>query len=191
MPEAAELLDTDTSMNGLYGRIEHSYCDPFAEAFDASANFRDWLLARLGLSDWVGRSTSLKLEQRAARRARFWWKNYYCHESRCTCPSLAGREIDILLFCRRDDGRTLAIHVECKQPSDAFRGGQAKAYPVRSRCWALGSGGPRSLLLHDRATTVLICDRASSYSLDDVEHFENIIYFDELSARIIPYPAAL
>jgi len=175
-------------MKGLYGKIEHSYCEPFVEAFDASTDFRDWLLARLCLSDWVGRSASLKLEQFSVRKARFWWKNYYCHESRCTCPGLAGREVDILLFCRRTDGRTLAIHVECKQPKDTFSDGQAESYRVRATCWAGGLGGPRSLLPHDLAVTVLICDREASHSLDDIAHFDSVIYFDEISQRVIPYP---
>lgn len=177
-------------MDSLLAKVEHRYCSPFAETFADSVEFRDWLLSRFGLSDWAGRSTSLKSQQCSARKARFWWKNYFCHESRCTCPNLAGREIDILLFCRRDDGRTLAIHVECKHPNDRFSEGQAKSYPSRAACWASGSGGPRSLLPHDQTITVLICDRQAPHSFDEVVHFDHVIYFDEISEQIASYPAA-
>jgi hypothetical protein len=174
---------------GLYGPVEHYYCEPVAEAFAASAEFRDWLLARVGLIDWVGRSSSLKSEQHARRpKARFWWKNYFCGDSRCTCPGLKGREVDILLFARRDGGKTVAIHIECKHPRDRFHAGQAESYPVRAACWASGQGGPRSLLPHDRAVTALICDRRAKHAPDDLRHFGSVIYFDEISERIAPYP---
>jgi hypothetical protein len=176
-------------MAGLYGRIEHGYCEPFAEAFAISEEFRDWILAKFGLLDWVGRSTSLKSEQQATRTARFWWKNYFCHESRCTCPSLAGREVDILLFCRHDEGAVLAVHVECKHPKDKFSKGQAEGYRNRAACWASGRGGPRSLLPHNQAKTLLICDRVALSALDLTAYFDNIIHFDEISKRVTPYPA--
>lgn len=176
-------------MSGLYGPIEHLYCEPVAESFANSGEFRDWVLGRLGLADWIGRSTSLKAAQGAKRpRARFWWKNYFCGDSRCTCAGLRGREVDILLFARRDDGRTLAIHVECKHPADRFHAGQAEGYSIRAACWASAKGGPRSLLQHEQACTLLICDRGANHSVVNTSWFDRVIYFDELAAHIDPYP---
>jgi hypothetical protein len=176
-------------MDDLYGPIEHYYCEPVAEAFADSSEFRDWLFSRLELADWIGRSTSLKSEQGAKRsKARFWWKNYFCGDTRCTCAGLSGREVDILLFARRDDRRTLALHIECKHPTDRFHAGQALGYSVRAACWASGKGGPRSLLAHDEAHTLLICDRAAKHSVENTSQFDHVIYFDELATQIQPYP---
>ena len=175
---------------GLYGPIEHKYCHPFAERFADSTEFLNWVLARIGLPEWVGRSRSLKAEQTLKRpTAKFWWKNHFCSESRCECPGLEGREVDILLFCRRDDGATAAIHVECKRPGDRFSEGQAKGYPIRANCWISGSKGPRNLLRHDHFTTLLLCDRAALHSFEDLSHFKGVIYFDEIAEFITPYPA--
>jgi hypothetical protein len=175
---------------GIYGPIEHSYCEPFAEAFAGSMDFRDWLFRRLSLPDWVGRSKSLKSEQ-AVRGARYWWKNYFCSERRCVCAGAAGREIDILLFALRDDGKALGVHVECKQPKDTFHPGQAEGYPIRKVCWSTKKGGPKTLLPHDQAVVVLICDRLAKHSPEDLRHFEDVIYFDEIAKLIVPYPAAV
>ena len=109
-------------------------CNPVAAEFAKSGEFFDWILRRIGHVDWVGNAHSMAVEQRK-RRARFWWKNVYCHESKCRCPGLAGRVIDILLFVERRDGARMALHVECKHPKDTLSRGQAAAYPVRAQWW--------------------------------------------------------
>jgi hypothetical protein len=182
---------------GLYGRIEHTYCASLADQFARSQTFRDWVFVRIGLADWAGRSRSLATEQSAARpTANFWWKNYYCHESRCRCfdgdgRKLAGREIDILLLAERDDGLRFALHVECKHSDDEFSVGQAEGYPLRAACWREGNGGPRTLLRHDFSSTALIRDRAMSRP-PAVDHvFDHVIFFDEIAEMIRPYPGML
>lgn len=179
---------------GVYGPFEHTYCEPFAEEFAKSGSFFGWFLTRVGLSEWTGRSRSLAVEQRAARpAAKFWSKNYYCHESRCRCVDgkdrrIAGREIDILLLIGRDDGRRHALHIECKHPGVRLSPGQAEGYPVRAACWLRDAGRPRSVLPHDEWATLLICDRAARIVDQDRDAFGNTVFFDEIAERIRPYP---
>jgi hypothetical protein len=174
----------------LYGHREHAYCEPFAEALAEVAAFRMWVLQRVGLDEFVASARCMREEQRAKRpTARFWWKNYYCHERRCICPALAGREIDVLAIFQDSGNRTIGLHVECKRPGDTFSAEQAKGYRVRAECWSRQTRNPPTVLPHDLAKTVLICERRDAHADFDLKAFDEVIYFDEIRERIAGFPA--
>lgn len=175
---------------GIYGPIERRYCAPVAEALSSDSNFARFFFESAKRLDWASRTRCLKDEQEALRTSgRYWWKNVFCSESRCTCPNLSGREIDILAVFERSDGRRLGMHIECKHPGDTFRPVQAARYRERLSCWTLPGKGPRTIPQHHEAVAILICDRIHRHDAADTSHFDAVIYFDEIASRIPIYPA--
>jgi len=172
----------------LYGYKEHAYCEPFAEALVENAAFRRWVLERLGLREFAKTCCCLR-EQQRARGARFWWKNYYCHESRCSCPGLRGREIDVLAVFRDESGQTVGLHVECKRPGDKFSADQANGYRIRADCWSRQRRNPPTVIPHEVAKTLLICDRGHTHAESNVMAFDDILYFDQIRDWIPGFPA--
>jgi hypothetical protein len=169
---------------------EHSYCQPFAESLADDKAFRTWVLERLGLGDFATSALCLREEQRAQRpSARFWWKDYYCHERRCVCAGLAGRQIDVLAIFRNGTGRTVGLHVECKHPTDRFTNpAQSEGYRRRASCWGPEGRNPPTVLPHAEAFTVLICDRNNSHAESDLKGFDHVLYFDGLREKISGLP---
>lgn len=174
---------------GLYGPKEHPYREPFAESLADDGNFRAWVFERLGLGAFAVSARCLREEQRALRpSAKFWWKNNYCHENRCRCPGLAGREIDVLATFENHEGRRIGLHVECKHPKDRFSIGQAAGYATRASCWGPRGNNPPRVLPHDEALTLLICSRDDRNARSDVDAFDACLYFDEIAEYIPGYP---
>jgi hypothetical protein len=174
---------------GIYGRVEHGYCEPVAEALAGDPEFARFFMARAGVVDWADSFVCLKQEQARLRTSgKYWWKNVFCSESRCECPNLSGREIDILAVFQRDDGERLGIHIECKHPGDKFSNGQAARYRERLLCWTRDGKGPRTIPRHHSAVAILICSRDHRHDAGDVSQFDGVIFFDEISARLPNYP---
>jgi hypothetical protein len=174
---------------GLYGRIEHSYCEPVAEGLASDVGFAQFFIERAGRTDWARAFRCLKAEQAALRTSgQFWWKNVYCSESRCLCPNLRGREIDILAVFERSDGARLGLHIECKRPGDRFSPGQAERYRERVACWTQNGRGPRTIPPHSEASAILICERDHRHAAADVVCFDGVVFFDEIKARAPAYP---
>jgi hypothetical protein len=170
--------------------IEHTYCEPFAEGLAQDVAFRTWVLQKAGLGDFAISARCLwkkQCEQRPG--AKFWWKDYYCHERRCICGGLAGRQIDVLAIFQDSTGRTIGLHVECKHPKDRFADAdQAKGYRKRASCWGPEGRNPRTVLPHGEAITVLMCDRNHRHAESDVIGFDVVLYFDEIAERITGFP---
>lgn len=175
---------------GLYGAIEHRYCEPVAEELAANGTFAAFFLRRIGYAAWVGHCRVLRDEQSRLRPgARYWWKNVFCSESRCQCPRLRGREVDILVVVEHVDGRRLGLHIECKHPNDRFHAGQAQGYRERLGCWTQPGRGPRTIPAHREAVAILLCARDHRHEADDVACFDGFVFFDEVAAVIQGYPA--
>ena len=174
---------------GIYGRIEHGYCEPVAEALAGDPAFAKFFMERAGYGDWADSFICLKDEQSRLRTSGdYWWKNVFCHESRCECPNLRGREIDILAVFQRSDGNRIGMHIECKHPTDHFSKGQAARYRERLACWTKEGKGPRTIPKHGTAVAILICDRTNRHAADDLANFDAIIFFDEISTWLPDYP---
>ena len=176
--------------NKLGAWREHTYCEPFAEALAEDKAFRIWVLQRAGLGDFSMSARCLREEQRVKRPgAMFWWKDYYCHESRCNCDGLAGRQIDILAIFQDSMDRTVGLHIECKHPKDRFKNSaQARGYKKRALCWGPEGLQPNTVLSHGEAVTVLLCDRNHRHIDADLAAFDTVLYFDEIGERISGYP---
>ena len=87
---------------GIYGYIEHGYCEPVAEALAGDAQFAKLFMKRAGRGDWADSFIFLKDEQSRLRtRGNYWWKNVFCHERRCKCSNLSGRARGISTIGRR------------------------------------------------------------------------------------------
>jgi hypothetical protein len=175
----------------LGARIEHTYCEPFADGLAQDAAFRTWVLQKAGLGNFAKSAWCLWEKQREQRpNAKFWWKDYYCHERRCTCEGLAGRQIDVLAIFQDSTGRTIGLHVECKHPKDKFHDSeQACGYRKRASCWGPEGRNPPKVLSHGEAITVLMCDRKHRHADSDVKGFDAVLYFDEIAERIKVFPA--
>jgi hypothetical protein len=174
---------------GIYGRIEHKYCEPVAEALAGDPDFARFFMTRAGRGDWAESFLCLKDEQRRLRTSgKYWWKNVFCHERRCECPNLRGREIDILTVFQRGDGERLGMHIECKHPADTFSDGQAARYRERLTCWTQEKKGPLTIPRHSLAIAILMCDRIHCHADADLAQFDAVIFFDEISARLSNYP---
>jgi hypothetical protein len=175
---------------GIYGSVEHGYCEPVAEALASDPEFARFFMMRAGVGDWAESFVCLKQEQAQLRTSgKYWWKNVFCSESRCECPNLSGREIDILVVFQRMDGERLGLHIECKHPGDKFSKGQAARYRERLSCWTKDGKGPRTIPRHRAALAILMCGRHHRHMADDVAQFDGVIFFDEISARLPNYPA--
>lgn len=175
----------------LGARIEHTYCEPFAEGLAHDVAFRTWILQKAGLNDFALSAQCLWEKQREQRPgSRFWWKDYYCHEKRCICEGLAGRQIDVLAIFQDGGKRTIGLHVECKHPKDRFSNAdQARGYKKRAFCW-----GPEDATLGlccrmARLLQLLMCDRKHRHAEADVKGFDVVLYFDEIAERITGFPA--
>lgn len=161
-----------------------------AKALATDAAFARFFMERAKRCDWTEEFRCLDREQAALRTSgAYWWKNVFCSESRCLCPNLRGREIDILAVFERADGARLGMHIECKHPGDRFSAGQAARYRERLECWTQQGRGPRTIPRHETAVAILMCDRANRFADDDLGQFDGVVYFDEI-ARLLPkYPA--
>lgn len=176
----------------IYGPLEHPYCEPVAEALANDSSFAKFFMERAGRGNWAESFSSLKDEQSRLRTSGdFWWKNVFCSESRCTCPNLRGREIDILAIFERGDGERLGMHIECKNPSDKFSKGQAAQYRERLSCWTKPGKGPRTIPQHGSAVAILICAREHRHAAADLDQFDAVIFFDEIAERLSNYPASV
>jgi hypothetical protein len=173
----------------IYGPIEHRYCEPVAEALANDIGFASFFMQRAGRENWSNEFRCLNREQALMRTSgSYWWKNVFCSESRCTCPNLSGREIDILAIFESSDGERLGLHIECKHPKDKFSKGQAARYRERVACWTQSGKGPRTIPAHGDAVAILICDRTNQHSVEDVAQFDATIFFDEIATRLPVYP---
>jgi hypothetical protein len=178
--------------NKVGASIEHSYCEPFAEALARNAAFRTWVLEKAGLVDFAASAQCLWEKQRVQRpHAKFWWKDYFCHERRCKCLGLAGRQVDVLAIFQNGK-RTIGLHVECKHPKDRFKNpAQADGYKRRASCWGPEGRNPATVLPHGEAITALMCDRKHKHADSDVRAFDFVLYFDEIAERIGGFPSLL
>jgi hypothetical protein len=173
----------------MYGPIEHRYCEPVAEALAADQNFAKFFMKRAGYDDWAEAIVCLRDEQARLRTSgAYWWKNVFCHENRCECPNLRGREIDILAVFQRSNGDRLGMHIECKHPTDRFSKGQAARYRERFGCWTKEGKGPKTIPKHNAAVAILICDRSNRHAAVDLSCFDAVIFFDEISMHLPNYP---
>jgi hypothetical protein len=120
-----------------------------------------------------------------------YWFNYHCgKDSKCVCRIGKGIETDILFIFDCANDRRLALHIEIKPPGEQLRDGQAESYPRRAICWANPETRPRTVPPHEDFLTMLVCGRELT-SDSRIGHFDKVVFHDEISALITPYPEAI
>ena len=172
---------------GTYAPKEKEFSGPFANQLANDPAFLRWILDKTKFREFEGAHV-LADEMKNSRStvASTWWASHYTET--CRCFGCEGSETDILAIVADSNGRTVALHVEVKQPSDTFNLSrrQAERYPVRAACWV--SKAPSNVLPHEDACTILLCssDKLSAFAAE-AAHFDTVVTFEEIARD---FPAA-
>jgi hypothetical protein len=130
-------------------------------------------------------------EQRAFRSpsAENWWRSYWAGRSYRYKNECGERETDLFAIFQAESGFRFALHVEVKAPGDRFGLEQARDYRRRAACWAGAERNPKTVLPHDKATTVLCCERtfADEHAAEALQ-FTSIVTFEEIAERLSDFP---
>ncbi|RWM93412.1 MAG: hypothetical protein EOR84_18015 [Mesorhizobium sp.] len=166
----------------LYGSIEFTYAEPFANALVANGAFRSWVLRRTKFAASADQARLMHNEMRAQRSSSSatWWRSHYTET--CRCQGCSGQETDILAIFEVLPRTRFGLHFEVKQPADKFptKRDQAANYALRAKCWS--TSAPKSVVPHDDAATVLLCSalRMLEYA-PHLPKFGTVITFEEIA----------
>jgi hypothetical protein len=172
-----------------YGAKEKAFSEPFADQLANDPAFLRWILDKTKFRE-MGEPRVLadEMKMKRSKVATTWWASHYSES--CRCFGCEGSETDVLAIVTDSSNRTVALHVEVKQPSDRFNleRRQAERYPVRAACWV--SSAPPSVLPHDDACTILLCssEKISEFATE-AAHFDTVVTFEEI-ARDFPEATA-
>ena len=149
----------------------------FADALHDSVVFREWILSGGRFARYAAAATLLWDEQGNARRAKFWWKHWWCR-----MPDGSEGETDIFVVFEIDKARRFALHIENKPPHGKLAFEQANAYRRRA---AYKSNDP--LWLNYEVFEVLIVASQTFLSDNDecVRQFDRAISYENI-ARYVP-----
>jgi hypothetical protein len=108
---------------------EDSLSLAFANKLTDSPEFISWVLSQTKFAEHAKTAKLLSEEQAAARTARFWWRNWWCH-----VPDLGEEsETDIfLVFEDAKTGKRFSLHIENKIANSTFTPNQEASYAVRA-----------------------------------------------------------
>jgi hypothetical protein len=170
-----------------YAPKEKAFSEPFADQLAKDPEFLRWVLDKTKFRELNGPHVLAdEMKDRRSKAASTWWASHYTET--CRCFGCEGSETDVLAIVADSNGRTVALHVEVKQPSDSFNldRRQAERYPVRAACWV--SKSPPKVLPHDDACTILLCssDKLSDFAAE-AAHFDTVVTFEEIARD---FPAA-
>lgn len=174
-----------------YGANEFRYARPIADALRGDLQFRSWFLGRTEFASVRDTAVLLHEEQKQARSpsAENWWRSYWAGRAYPFKSECGERETDLLAVFQGDAGFRFALHIEVKAPGDRFGVEQARDYTRRARCWAGIGRNPKTVLQHDRATTVLCCEaRFLNEHATESSHFMCCVTFEEIAERIGDFP---
>jgi hypothetical protein len=166
----------------LYGSVEFSYAEPFANALVADLAFRSWVLRQTKFAAFAAEARLLHDEMRAQRSgsSATWWRSHFTEK--CRCQGCSGQETDILAIFESAAGTRFALHFEVKQPTDKFptHKDQAANYALRAKCWA--TSAPKAVVPHGDAATVLLCSASKlpEYA-PHLSKFGTVITFEDVA----------
>lgn len=176
-----------------YGANEYRYASPVAGALEQRNDFRRWLLGRTKFSLHAEGARLLCDQQRLTRSlsAENWWRSYWVSRAYEHFHECGERETDLLAIFETPNSFRFALHIEVKAPGDRFGVEQAADYRRRANCWKGRDRAPRTVLPHDDAATLLLCDRGfAGRNAAKVAFFDTVFFHDEIGAMISPYPDA-
>ena len=166
----------------LYGSVEFTYAEPFANTLVADPAFRSWVLQRTKFSAFAEEAHVLHEEMRAQRSgsSATWWRSHFTEK--CRCQGCSGQETDILAIFETTTGTRFGLHFEVKQPTDKFpaKKDQAANYAIRAQCWA--KSAPKAVVPHGDAATVLLCSasKLAEYA-PHLPEFGSVLTFEEIA----------
>jgi hypothetical protein len=168
-----------------YAAKEKEFSEPFAHQLASDPAFLRWILDKTKFRELdEAHVLADEMKRQRSKAATTWWGSHYTES--CRCFGCEGSETDILAIVSDSHGRTVALHVEVKQPSDRFNvdRGQAERYPARAACWV--SRTPPKVLPHEDACTILLCssDKLSGLAAE-AAYFDTVVTFEEI-ARDFP-----
>src|SRR6202023_3162662 len=104
----------------LYGSVEYTYAEPFANALVTDPLFRVWVLRQTKFRDFAEDARILHDQMKTQRRANSatWWRSHYTEK--CRCQGCSGQETDVLAVFETIEDIRFAIHFEVKHPGDKF-----------------------------------------------------------------------
>jgi hypothetical protein len=116
-------------MEGSPLGLEDSLNLAFANKLIESTEFISWVLNQTKFAEYAKTARLLHEEQEQARKARFWWRHWWCH-----VPDLGEEsETDIfLVFEVSDTKKRFSLHVENKLSNSTFIPNQEASYAVRA-----------------------------------------------------------
>jgi hypothetical protein len=169
-----------------YGRLEYAYAAPFVDRVTNDTAFKAWVLRKTEFSEFAADARLLHEEMRARRSgAKTWWRSHYTE--RCRCYGCSGQETDMLSIFEAQEQR-FALHVEVKHPNDRFKDGQGKAYTKRAECWTTVGHGPRSLIPHTKASTVVLYSELRRFDYaSEITYFGCEFTFEEIKKEFPDY----
>ena len=164
----------------LYGSVEFTYAEPFANALVDDPSFRAWVLRKTKFADFAVGAKLLHEEMQAQRSATTFWRSHYTEK--CRCQGCSGQETDILAIFEATTGMRFALRFEVKHPGDKFptKKDQAANYAIRAQCWV--ASPPNAVLPHEDAATVLLCSKSKlrEYARH-ISKFGSVITFEEIA----------
>ena len=167
----------------LYGSLEYTYAEPFANALASDAGFRSWLLRRTKFGVFADKASLLheEMQTRRGKGSATWWRSHYTEK--CRCQGCNGQETDLLAIFEASAGLRFALHFEIKQPTDRFPANkdQAANYALRAACWAISP--PKAVLPHSDAATALLCSASKLTEFAaHLPNFGSVITFEDVAA---------
>lgn len=173
-----------------YGSIEFTYANPIASTLVSSVSFRNWFVAKTCFAEHAPAARLLWQEQWAKRTpgSLDWWRSYWT--TRCFCGGCGQRETDLLAVFETPRQFRFAVHVEVKSPADRLGKDQVESYARRAECWAGRGRAPKTVVLHDAATSFLVCAPSFLIRFPDARRFPAIATYAEIEAQVeTPYPS--
>lgn len=148
----------------------------FAETLEADYDFQHWLLSGSRFSWLVDEARLLVNEQASARRARHWWKQWWCE-----LPDGSQSETDIFAVFEGANGRRFALHIEDKPGDGILTFRQASDYRRR----AIFMARKERYLSYEDFETILIAPQIFLDSHADCRaQFDRAISYEALAQQI-------
>lgn len=148
----------------------------FALMLEASAPFRNWLLSNSRFASHADNARLMMAEQRAARRARYWWKHWWQQ-----MPGTRSSETDIFAVFEYGEGHRFALHVENKPAHGKLTMAQASGYRPRAERWV---NNPRYLNYTEFETLLLAPAAFMKANADCAAQFDRCLSYEDVGAWV-------
>ena len=154
----------------------------FAEGLATDKHFQTWLLSGGRFARHAGKARLLVEEQANARKAKHWWKHWWCR-----LPDGSENETDIFRVFEAE-GRRFALHIEDKPPHGKLELRQAVDYRRRA---AFKSNSAGWLNYSDFEVLLLAPAEFIERHSDCAAQFDRAISYEEVAQFVSLFAASL